>query len=99
MLYQNFRPARGGGEIDLVCRHADTLVFVEVKTRRNADFGRPAEAVDAEKQELVQRGARAWLRLLRNPAVPYRFDIVEVLAAPGRDPVCTVIEHAFTLPE
>ena len=99
ILYRNFRPPRGGGEIDLVCRHVDTLVFVEVKTRRNADFGRPAEAVDAEKQELVQRGAREWLRLLRNQAVPYRFDIVEVLAAPGKETVCTVIEHAFTLPQ
>ena len=99
VLYRNFRPAQGGGEIDLVCRHADTLVFVEVKTRRNADFGRPAEAVDAEKQELVQRGARAWLRLLRNPTIPYRFDIVEVLAEPGKDMACTVIENAFALPE
>ena len=99
MLYRNFRPAQGGGEIDLVCRHADILVFVEVKTRRRADFSRPAEAVVAEKQELVQRGARAWLRLLRNPAVVYRFDIVEVLAEPGKDVVCTVIENAFALPE
>ena len=99
VLYRNFRPAQGGGEIDLVCRHADTLVFVEVKTRRRVDFGRPAEAVDAEKQELVQRGARAWLRLLRNPAVVYRFDIVEVLAEPGKDAVCTVIENAFALSE
>ena len=99
MIYRNFRPARGGGEVDLVCRHGDTLVFVEVKTRRSAAGGRPAEAVDAEKQELVTRGARAWLRLLKNQKPAYRFDIVEVLAEPGREIACTVIENAFALPE
>ena len=41
--------------------------------------------MDAEKQELISRGARAWLRLLKKPAVVYRFDIVEVLAEPGRE--------------
>ncbi len=98
VLYRNFRPRQGGGEIDLVCRHGVTLVFVEVKTRSSLAFGRPAEAVDAEKQELVSRGARAWLRLLKNPAIPFRFDIVEVVAEPGREPICNVIESAFTLP-
>src|SRR5437870_5162603 len=45
ILYRNFR-GRRGREIDIVCRHADTLVFVEVKTRAREDFGRPFEAVD-----------------------------------------------------
>jgi putative endonuclease len=97
VLYRNYRPPHGGGEVDLVCRHKETLVFVEVKTRRSLAFGRPSEAVDAEKQALICRGAYAWLRLLKNPAVVYRFDIVEVLAEPGRRMVCTVIENAFTL--
>ncbi len=44
VLYRNFR-GRHGGEIDLVCRERDTLVFVEVKTRTREDFGRPLEAV------------------------------------------------------
>jgi putative endonuclease len=44
ILYRNFR-ACGGGEIDIVCRGGDTLVFVEVKTRSDEDFGRPIEAV------------------------------------------------------
>ena len=82
-----------------MCRHADTLVFVEVKTRRSAIGGRPAEAVDAEKQELMTRGARAWLRLLKNQAPTYRFDIVEVLVDAGQQVTCTVIEDAFALPD
>ena len=45
ILYRNFR-GRRGGEIDLVCRDRDTLVFVEVKTRTREDFGRPLDAVN-----------------------------------------------------
>ena len=97
MLYRNFRAPRGG-EVDLVCRDGDTLVFVEVKTRSSLDFGRPARAVDAEKQALITRGALAWLRLLDNPDVLFRFDIVEVLIEPGRPPRCRRLEAAFALP-
>src|SRR5947208_13267894 len=48
ILYRNFR-ARHGGEVDIVCRDRDKLVFVEVKTRTSEDFGRPDEAVNATK--------------------------------------------------
>src|SRR6266446_6198986 len=52
ILYRNFR-GRQGGEIDLVCRDRDTLVFVEVKTRTSEDFGRPLEAVNRPKQRRI----------------------------------------------
>ncbi len=55
ILYRNFR-GRTGGEIDLVCRDRDTLVFVEVKTRTREDFGRPFESVDRDKQRRIARG-------------------------------------------
>jgi putative endonuclease len=98
VLYRNFR-APQGGEVDIVCRHGDTLVFVEVKTRSNLDFGRPAEAVGRDKQHLVAKGALAWLRLLRNPDILFRFDIVEVMVESERARlVCAVIPNAFTLP-
>lgn len=98
LLYRNYR-ARGGGEVDLVCRDGDTLVFVEVKTRASLRFGRPAEAVNAGKQALITRGALAWLRLLGNPDIFFRFDIVEVLVEPRRAPRFTLLRNAFTLPE
>ena len=97
MLYRNFRaPGRSGGEVDLVCRDGTMLVFVEVKTRASLAFGRPAEAVNAAKQELIARGARAWLRLLDDPDVRFRFDIVEVVVEPGKAPVINLIRNAFT---
>src|SRR4051812_20362617 len=99
ILYRNFR-APHGGEVDLVCRdkRAQTLVFVEVKTRRSLDFGQPNEAVNKDKQKLIARGALAWLRLLDNPDVRFRFDIAEVVFE-GRKATVNVIENAFALPE
>lgn len=96
VLRKNFR-APGGGEVDLVCRDGETLVFAEVKTRRSEELGRPLDAVDRKKQELIRRGALHWLRLLEMPDLTFRFDVIEVLAT---DPVeIRVIEGAFDLPD
>jgi putative endonuclease len=98
VLYRNFR-APHGGEVDLVCRNRDTLVFVEVKTRRSLTFGSPAESVTREKQKLIARGALAWLDLLGNPDdILFRFDIVEIVFEDGV-PTFHIIKDAFKLPE
>ena len=99
VLFRNFR-APHGGEVDITCRHGDTLVFEEVKTRTvSADATRrPADAVNHAKRKLITRGARAWLRMLDDHEIAYRFDIVEVSVAPGKKPTCNVIQSAFTLP-
>ena len=96
ILYRNFKD-RHGGEIDIVCRDGDTLVFVEVKTRRSEEFGRPIEAVDRQKQLRVSKGGLAWLRLLDNPDMTFRFDVVEVLLPEEGDPRCELIQNAFEL--
>ena len=93
---RNFR-GRSGGEIDIVCRDNDTLVFVEVKTRAHEDFGRPVEAVDREKQKRISRGALAWLRMLDNPDILFRFDVVEVIIADDAKPHLELIRNAFPL--
>ena len=98
VLYRNFR-GRHGGEIDLVCRDGDTLVFVEVKTRTREDFGRPLEAVNRQKQRRISLGAFAWLRLLGNPDILFRFDVVEVIVREGAPPRMELIRNAFQLPE
>ena len=81
-LYANFSSEHGA--IDLIFREGKTLVFVEVKTRSSESWTRPAAAVNADKQRKLIATARDYLRLLRHPNVPYRFDIVEVLLANGR---------------
>jgi putative endonuclease len=81
-LTANFRSSRG--EIDLVFRDTDCLIFVEVKTRSSEEWMRPAAAVDGERRRRLTRTALDYLRLLKHPPVKVRFDIVEVLLTEGR---------------
>jgi putative endonuclease len=71
------------GEIDLIFRDGETLVFVEVKTRTAGGWTRPGKAVDDRKRRALIRTANEFLRLLKNPAVAYRYDVVEVLLVDG----------------
>jgi putative endonuclease len=94
-LTANFRSPRG--EVDLVFRDADCLVFVEVKTRSSEDWTRPAAAVNADKRRHLSRAALDYLRLLGNPPVRIRFDIVEVLLADGAVREVRHLPNAFAL--
>jgi len=76
-LTANFESARG--EIDLIFRDDDCLVFVEVKARSSEDWVRPAAFVNKQKRRLLCQTALDYLELLKNPQVKIRFDIVEVL--------------------
>jgi putative endonuclease len=98
VLYRNFRPDNGG-EIDIVCRDKKTLVFVEVKTRSADGLGRPADAVDAAKEEALTRGAYAWLRLLGQPQPPVRLDIVEVIVGDAKPQITHAKDALAFLPE
>ena len=99
VLLRNFRS--GKAEIDIVCRHKDWLVFVEVKTRKTEEFGAPSEAVEREKQRNLTKGALDYLRLLGNPAIRFRFDIVEVVLpdAAKKPADIRLIQNAFDLSE
>jgi len=94
-LTANFRSARG--EIDLIFRDADCLVFVEVKTRSAEDWVRPAAAVDARKRRLLSRTALDYLRQVSSPAIRIRFDVVEVLLADGAVREVRHLPNAFSL--
>src|SRR3979409_2531991 len=98
ILYRNFR-GRTGGEIDVVCRDRDTLGFVEVKKRSGEDFGRPFEAIDRDQRKRISRGGLAWLRLLDDPDILFRFDVVEVIIAEGASPRVELLGNAFALSE
>ena len=80
-LTANFRSSRG--EIDLIFRDEDCLVFVEVKSRSSETWTRPAAAVNVRKRRLLSQTALDYLRLLKQPQVRVRFDIVEVLLQEG----------------
>jgi len=70
-----------------------------VKTRTGEDFGRPFEAIDRDQRKRISRGGLAWLRLLDDPDILFRFDVVEVIIAEGAEPRLELIQNAFSLPE
>ena len=88
VLDRNWR--HGRDEIDIVARRGGVVAFVEVKTRRLGPGGPPASAVDARKRRRMIRAARAWIGRHPGTAGEFRFDILEVVTAPGDAPL---IEH------
>lgn len=66
------------GELDLVCRDGETLVFVEVKTRGGGTAGDPEDAVDRRKQQRLVRLANAYLAHLGGEMPPCRFDVIAI---------------------
>jgi putative endonuclease len=94
-LTANFRSARG--EIDLIFRDGDCLAFVEVKTRSSEAWIRPAASVDARKRRLLSQTALDYLKLIKNPEVKIRFDIVEVLLADGEVREVRHLPNTFTM--
>jgi putative endonuclease len=92
ILDRNWRSGAGmvRGELDVVARAGTVLVFCEVKTRRSAAFGLPAEAVSATKQARIRRLARCWLDERDHPWSEIRFDVIAVLCPSERE---ASIEH------
>ncbi len=83
------------GEIDLVAEEAGTLVFVEVKSRSTLAFGRPSEAVDRRKRGRILSAASVYLARRGLSDRACRFDVLEVLRAPGGRLLCRLIRDAF----
>ena len=94
-LTANYRSPRG--EVDLIFRDRDCLVFIEVKTRSSEEWTRPAAAVDQEKKRLLSQAALDYLRLLKSPQIKMRFDIVEVLLSAGAVNQIRHLPNAFSL--
>ena len=93
-----FGPRR---ELDVVARdpQTNTLVFVEVKTRKSEVFGRPITAVNRSKRRAFGRAVVCYLRKLRQRPAHVRFDVVEVVGEPGDTaPTIRHIANAFSLP-
>ena len=87
-----------GGELDLVAVDGRTIVFVEVKTRRSQEPGRPAEAVDGVKQRRLTRAAEVFLKRHGLLDYPARFDVVAVTwAEDGHRPGIEHFQDAFEM--
>ena len=84
------------GELDIVARDHDALVFCEVKTRRGVGFGHPVEAVNATKRRRLRTLGQRWLSAHDEHASELRFDIVGVLVRPGRPALVTHLRAAFS---
>jgi putative endonuclease len=93
ILLKNFETPLG--EIDLIARHKQTLVFVEVKTRASLEKGVPAESVTAHKRRQMVKNAYLYLKRYGILDMPCRFDVVSVLMMPGQKPRIELIENAF----
>src|SRR4051812_49763568 len=83
------------GELDIVAREGNALVFCEVKTRRGIGFGHPVEAVTAGKQRRLRVLAHRWLAAHDEHAPELRFDVVGVLVRPARPALVTHLRAAF----
>ena len=78
------------GEIDIIAKQGETIVFVEVKTRSSNKFGLPSEAVGFHKQNKIRSVALAYLKSTKNLETQARFDVIEVFGNEIRH-----IENAF----
>jgi putative endonuclease len=83
------------GELDIVARDRDALVFCEVKTRRGVGFGHPVEAVTGAKQRKLRTLAQRWLATHDEHAPELRFDVVGVLVRPDCPALVTHLRAAF----
>ena len=67
------------GEIDIIAVENNILVFLEVKSRRNLDYGNPSEAVNYKKQHHIATSAITYIKQNNLFNLPVRFDVVEII--------------------
>jgi putative endonuclease len=84
------------GEMDIIAKEKDTLVFIEVKTRTSMDFGPPQLAVTQFKQRQMSKVALCFLKEKNLEDVKARFDVVAILLTPKREEI-ELIRDAFDL--
>ena len=82
ILERNFRCKQG--EIDIIAKENNYLVFVEVKTRSNLYFGTLAEAVTYSKRQHIIKSAKVYLKINNIKDILIRFDVVEVYILKNR---------------
>ena len=94
ILETNYRSKLG--EIDIIAKEKDTLVFVEVKARNTSRFGSPKAAVTPAKQRKISMVALDYLKRSGQTEASARFDVVAIDTASGKIDI-EVIKNAFAL--
>lgn len=82
------------GEIDIIARDQEELVFIEVKTRKSKALGYPEQAVDRKKQKKMSQLALWYLQYKNMNDVKARFDVVAVIMSKS-EPEIRLIQNAF----
>ena len=94
IVKRNFHGRRG--EVDIIARDGDTLVFVEVKARRSGRFGSPKDALTPRKQRQLSMAALEYLKSTGLTDARARFDVVAITDGPGGHRI-EVVKNAFEL--
>ena len=89
---RNSQGAQVTGEIDIVALDGETLCFIEVKTRRSAEFASPEVNVDRRKQRQITRTAKVYRRLFNIWDMPHRYDVVTVVLPDRAGPTVTLLK-------
>lgn len=84
------------GEIDIIAKDKETLVFVEVKSRSNTRYGFPGEAVHYHKQQKIIHTALCYLKQMSQDDINCRFDVMEVFLTDLNVVKCNHIINAFS---
>ncbi len=85
------------GELDIIAKDGKTLVFVEVKTRRNVSYGPPQLSVTPFKQRKISKASLVYLSSKKQENVPARFDVVAICLREPEKPIIEHIKNAFDL--
>ena len=93
LIERNYR--YGKGEIDIIAKDGDLLVFIEVKARKNLEFGPPELAITRGKQNQIKKIAAAYLYEKEIKDTQCRFDVVAIQFMPKQNPKINHIKNAF----
>ena len=94
ILEKNYRSQLG--EIDIIAKDGETIVFVEVKSRRSVQFGSPKWAVTPQKQRKISMVALQYLKAKAKNNAKARFDVVTIIATKEKQTI-ELIKNAFEL--
>ncbi len=94
ILFRNYKTRYG--ELDIICRDGEFIVFIEVRTKKHAIFGHPFDTVNWKKQGKIIRMAQMFLCMENIPgSTPCRFDVIGIISDNKEFPAISHIENAF----